>query len=224
MKKTIFGFLFVMAAFGVFGQTGQLSGVIRELSGTVELKNPGASGFVAAKAGDTISQDTIISTGFRSTALVVVGSATINVQPLTRLALSEIAASAGMETINLNLQAGRVRVDLTPPQGTRAAMQVSSPVATASVRGTSFEFDTRNLSVSSGTVSFSGNRGKQTLVHAGSTSRVEANGSAADPVRTKSQRLRPTPPVGTDVNSGNTGESNSRTGNVITFEFYYHID
>ena len=77
-------------------------------------------------------------------------------------------------------------------------MSVSSPSATASVRGTSFEFDTRNLSVHSGSVVFQGNRGRMMMVNAGSASKVESDGKVADPIETKTAGLLPPAPVGTD--------------------------
>ena len=71
-----------------------------------------------------------------------------------RLTLTEVQASGGEEKLNVNLHAGRVRVDVNPPAGAKASMSVSSPNATASVRGTSFFSDTRNLQVEQGTVLF----------------------------------------------------------------------
>ena len=197
MKKTILAFFLITTGLGVFAQNG----TIRELNGTVELKAAGASVFTVAKAGDTVRQDTVISTGFKSTALVEVGSALITVRPLTRLTLTEIRASSGAETINVNLQAGRVRVDVNPPAGTRASMAVNSPSATASVRGTSFEFDTRNLRVHSGEVGFQGNRGRMMVVNAGSASKIESDGRAADPIGIRITGLQPSLPSGTDAAS-----------------------
>ena len=172
------------------------SGVIKELSGIVELKNPGAADFVSARAGDTVTQDTIVSTGFKSTALLSVGSSSIMVRPLTRLSLAELSAVTGTETINVNLRTGRVRVDVNPPAGTRTNMTVRGPSATASVRGTGFDFDTRNLSVSHGKVAFKGNKGGTMIVGAGSTSKVGDSGKAADPIETTTVGLVPSSPAG----------------------------
>jgi len=86
MKKAFFVLMFILIGVSVFAQ----SGMIRELNGTVELKASGSSSFVIAKAGDQVSEDTVISTAFKSSALVAVGSALITVRPLTRLTLTEI--------------------------------------------------------------------------------------------------------------------------------------
>jgi hypothetical protein len=211
MKRTAAVIIFMLAGFCVFAQNG----TIRELSGTVEIKRPEASSFIAAKAGDQISQDTIISTALRSIATVEIGSAVIMLQPLTRLSLKEVSASSGSETINVQLQAGRVRVDVNPPAGRSASMTVVSPSATASVRGTSFDLSTRDLYVQHGSVGFSGNRGNLQLVNTGSGSQVKTDGSVDDPLETRSSRLLPPLPVGMDTRAGAPVETVSSSGSIV---------
>ena len=178
MKKTmcVLVSLLIFCSMGVYGQT--MTGIIEELNGTVEIKYSADQDFVTANRGDHISQDTVISTGFRSNAIIKVGSTLISVSPLTRLTLTEVVTSAGMESLNVNLQSGRVRVDVNPPAGTRAYMNVSSPSATASVRGTSFWFDGSSIGVNEGTVSFSGSRGHEIAVNSGSVSSVDSGNMA----------------------------------------------
>ncbi|MDR2900086.1 MAG: FecR domain-containing protein [Treponema sp.] len=198
----------------VFGQ----SGVIRELSGTVEIKPAGQTAFVPAKVGDEIAENTIVSTGIRSTALVAAGSTLITVRPLTRLSLAEISSAAGTETINVSLQTGRVRVAVNPPPGTKASMSVRGPSATASVRGTSFEFDTRNLFVDTGTVSFQGSKGGTMLVSAGATSTISGDGKAADPIETAAIALVPKPVSAVLETNTNTSSGVSSPSTVdVTF-------
>jgi hypothetical protein len=203
MKKTLFvGLLLAGAALCVFAQ----SGVISEFSGTVELKTAKSTSFVPAKTGDVVAADTIVSTGFRSTAVIKVGSSTIAVRPLTRLSLAEIRAESDSETLKVDLQAGRVRVDVKPPAGTRANTSVQSPSATASVRGTDFEFDAYNLKVYEGTVVLRGNDDNMEIpVPAGASSYVDAYGRAADPVEANRHALTPPAPVGT----GSSGKAPS---------------
>jgi hypothetical protein len=177
-KKMLFLLLLVFAVLHVFAQTG----VIREFSGEVELKRSGASSFVKAKQGDAVAEDTIVSTGFKSIAVIEVGNSTIAVKALTRLTLSEIRSAQDIETLNLRLQTGRVKVDVKPPAGAKANCTVQSPMATASVRGTSFEFDTCNLKVNEGSVAFRGNRGIGIIIPAGMASSVGVDGKAADPL------------------------------------------
>jgi len=185
------------AAFCAFAQHG----VIRELSGDVGLKLLGTSDFVPARAGDKVATDTVISTGFKSTAIIEAGSTLITVRPLTRLSFSEIQSASGRETVNADLQTGRVRVEVKPPAGSKAGVNVQCPGATASVRGTSFELDTYNLTVLEGTVVFLGNYGMPVPVPMGMNSYVNLEGRAADPVVTFNAGLSPSLPAG--VQAGN---------------------
>ena len=184
MKKQLFFFLLLAGGFlCVFAQeANQKSGTIREFTGEVELKRAGASAFVPAKPGDAIAADTIVSTGFKSAAIIEVGNSTIAIRPLTRLSLAEIHSTSDTETLNVNLQTGRVKVDVKPSAGARINCTVQSPSSTASVRGTSFEFDTCNLTVSEGSVAFRGNRGMEVLIPAGMTSSVDYDNKAVDPI------------------------------------------
>jgi hypothetical protein len=200
MKKIfITSLLVLISGFTAFSQNG----IIREFTGDVTLRPAGAADFVPAAAGAAVARDTIVSTGFRSTAVITVGSSTITVRPLTRLSLSEIQSSAEAENVNLNLQTGRVRVDVNPPAGSRANLTVQSPSSTASVRGTSFEVDARNLQVIEGRVIFTGNNGFQSVVSAGASSLITSDGRAQDPVIIAASELVPPAPVGT----GTSGES-----------------
>jgi hypothetical protein len=95
---------------------------------------------------------------------------------------------------------------------------VQSPSATASVRGTDFEFDTVNLRVYEGTVALRGNDGMAVSVPAGTVSQVDSYGRASDPVETGRQSLTPPAPVGT----GSSGKAlpsglplSSDTGTII---------
>ncbi|MDR3247148.1 MAG: FecR domain-containing protein, partial [Treponema sp.] len=118
---------------------------IREFTGTVEIKASGAAEWSAAQTGQTLSKDTMISTGFKSTAFIALGNSTMVVRPLTRLTLQEIQNIQGNESVNINLQSGRVRADVKPPENGATSFVVQSPMVTASVRGTSFNFDGLNL-------------------------------------------------------------------------------
>jgi hypothetical protein len=208
MKKLFFTlFLITFFLTGAFCQNG----IIRELAGEVELRHAGASSFVRASAGDDVALNTIISTGFRSTATIAVGHSLITVRPLTRLSLAEIQSMDNTENVSLNLQTGRIRVDVNPPAGQMTNFTVQSPVATASVRGTSFEFDTVNLSVEEGRVFFSGNTGSAVIVAAGGASFVRIDGTAIEPAGVEALILTPPAPIGTPLTDG-TSSLDSASG------------
>ena len=217
MKRVTITVLILLCTASLFAQqNAPLLGEITGLTGTVELKPAGEANYIPAKAGDTVARDTIVSTGFKSTVLIKAGSTVLTVRPLTRLSLSEIMSSAGTETLNVNLQTGRVKVDVSPPAGTRASMTIQSPAATASVRGTSFEFDTQSLTVLEGAVAFQGSGNAAMLVSAGSTSDISANGRPADPVETFKTGLLPTAPAGSDTGFINSGTSAFGVSDSVT--------
>jgi hypothetical protein len=203
MKKESLVFLLtVVFRLSVYDQKG----ILKEFPGPVELKPAGNASFAPAATGAQVKQDTVISTGFKCTALLEVGSALITVRPLTRLTLKEISASQGTETLNLSLQTGRLRVDVNPPAGAKASFTVVSPIATASVRGTSFFFDTMNVRVREGTVAFKGNAGYAVQVPAGSFSGVGAYSTAAAAQTSSGTGVTPSSPVGYDAaTAGTTG-------------------
>jgi hypothetical protein len=174
----------------------------RNLSGTVEVKAPGSEVWRNAVEGNRIEKNTIISTGFKSTAVVVLGDSVLTVRPLTRLSLEEIIRSQSDEQVNLYLHTGRVRADVSPPSGGKTDFVVRSPMATASVRGTSFEFDTEQLVVQEGRVQYSLENGRQTYVAAGGTSYVdETGGSLVTPFEAMAELLSPALPPGSDSGS-----------------------
>jgi len=161
--------LLVFAVSGIFAQEA----IIRELSGTVELKQPGSSAWVNAVQGQRVAGSTVISTGFKSNALIAIGNSVINVRPLTRLTLTEIRASQNTETINVGLQTGRVRLDVKPPAGVRTSATVQTPVATASTRGTVFEVGLFELWVIEGSIEYRGKSGAPVIVDAGGYSTID---------------------------------------------------
>jgi hypothetical protein len=216
MKKIIFVTLLTLTAFTVYSQTG----IIREFTGDVALKPEGASAFVPAEAGSQVAQNTIVSTGFKSIAIIAVGSSVIMVRPLTRLSLAEISSANNTENLNVNLQTGRVRVEVRPPAGTRANATVQSPTATASVRGTEFEMDASNISVINGTVAWQGSDGLSAMVQGGSSSTV-VDGGAVNPAELAASDLLPSAPVGAG-SSGKSGSSSGESGTVLELILEYN--
>ena len=183
MKKTIVLTMILLGAAVVYGQKPEA--VIRELTGTVELKAGGSAEWKAAKAGDTIEEATVISTGFKGTAILAVGSSTFTVRPLTRLSLEALMSRDNTETINVGLRTGRVQVDVKPPAGGRTEFSVQTPVATASVRGTVFDIDPVKVRVSEGSVTYrsSGVQARPVMVSAGQGSQVDTtSGRVVNPI------------------------------------------
>lgn len=187
--------------------------VIKEVTGKVEIRDSPAAAWAPALEGTALTKDTVISTGFKSVAVVSLGNSTLTVRPLTRLTLEEIARAEGSEQVQLYLLAGRVRAEVTPPAGGRTDFSVRSPSATASVRGTSFSFDSVNLNVIGGLVRFSGSIGNPVYVGAGEGSFVGEGGRPANPSDVAAANALPTLPVG--VGAGTIGSLSSSGGRPV---------
>lgn len=216
MKRIIFvcllAFAFVLT---VHSQAGK----IREITGEVQLKPAGSSVFIPAAPGAAVAQDTIVSTGIRSTAIIDVGSSSVVVRPLTRLSLSEISGSSGNENLNISLQSGRIRVDVKPPSGTKANATVTSPTATASVRGTSFDMDYRNLDVFDGKVFWVGQNKLGVTVRSGNRNKIKIDGYPQYPVELVEAGLAPHRPRG----AGESMETVSSSGSEIINSYVYGV-
>jgi hypothetical protein len=197
MKRRICGLVLflAMAAPLLFAQEA----LIREISGTVEVKAANAADWSPAVRGQSIARSTLISTGFKSSALIVIGNSTLSVQPLTRLSLEELASAEGSEKVDLSLRTGRVRANVKPPAEGKIDFTVRSPSSTASVRGTSFEFNGIELRVAEGTVHLSGAGRNGTYVGAGHIARANIEtGRITGAVETAQEELAPSVPAGAD--------------------------
>ena len=190
--------------------------VIRELAGTVELKEAGSAKWEPAKVGSILKGDTVISTGFRSIAVIAVGNSIITVKPLTRLSITELSRVQNTENVELNLTTGRIHAQVKPPAGGKTDFTVRSSSATASVRGTIFEFDTLNLRVTEGTVNFTGASGVPVVIDAGRASFAsDSSGRAAPPEETASTELAPPLPTATEQALPPVVTQPTTTGKVV---------
>jgi hypothetical protein len=195
MKSFITAMVFFGLAPVLFAQNGL--GTIREVSGVVEVKASGSGNWVPARPGDILKRDTIISTGFRSAAVLSLGESVLRVGPLSRLSLEELARLPEKDAVSIRMRVGRVRAAVAPPNKGRVEFTIRSPIATASVRGTVFDFDTINLNVHEGWVDFSAPAGPALAVNAGAGSSIdETNQAVTAPVTVTAQALVPAAPVG----------------------------
>jgi hypothetical protein len=180
----------------VFAQTA----IIQELSGTVEVKQA-SGGWVRAAVGMRLEPDMTVSTGFRSTALIRMGTSTVVLRPLTRIGVEELAASPGKEQAVLSLRTGRIRASVNPPvEGGTADFHVRSPTATASVRGTKFDMDLSTVKMYSGALAFAGSDGVPAIVSAGRSGYAGTGGQVSD-------NLNPDMPLGIQSGNGRIGIS-----------------
>lgn len=168
MKKIIIIFALMLISSGLFAD---ISAILSEVSGKVEIKAPGEA-WQKAEEGMSISKGYLISTGFKAEAVLNIGPSQLIVKQLTRMELSELVEKEGTISTGLNLRVGKIRAEVRTTEGLRQDFRLTSPVSTAAVRGTSFEFDGVNLKVFEGTVAFTNRRGQTRSVNMGEASRI----------------------------------------------------
>jgi hypothetical protein len=205
----IIGLAFLLAAGAACAQEA----FIRELTGTVEVKVPGAAAWNPARQGQELQRNTLVSTGFKSSAVIALGNSTLTVQPLTRLSLEELIRTGTTEKVDLNLRVGRIRAEVKPPVGGATEFTVRSPSATASVRGTIFEFDGIRLSVDEGRVHVSGSGGGGAYVGAGGQALTNVEtGRITGAAETARDTLAPSLPAGITGVPDSVSDSVPETG------------
>ena len=173
MKRYIFaGFMIIIAAV-LFA--ADLTAVVKDVSGKVEVMSPGGS-WKKASTGMKIETGDSISTGFRSQAILTLGASQVVVKQLTRMELTELVEKQGTVRTGLNLRVGKIKAKVRTTAGLRQDFRLTSPVSTAAVRGTDFEYDGVNLKVLEGSVEFTNKRGQRRLVPAGVASKIIGTG------------------------------------------------
>ncbi len=175
MKTLYIGFFLVFITFNL---SAQYSYNVTQASGKVEISVSGR-GWTVVSVGDQVPVSATISTGFGSRATLEGAGAVITIEPLTRMTVNELRANSGggAET-SLGLRTGRIRAAVRSTDAGRTRFSVSSPVATAAVRGTEFGFNGYKVDVGTGTVGLiSGTTGKSVNVPQGANSKVDENGT-----------------------------------------------
>ena len=163
-KRTIFIAVSVfMCALGLSAEDA----VVTAVRGKAEIKQNG--GWVAAVPGTVIAAGGTVMTGFKSELTLKIGASVIVVQPLTRLKIEEILQKNETLESNVYLDLGAVKTDVKPPAPSKKVeFKVKTPVATASVRGTSGTITADGILIgTSGKWAFSNADGKTTLVTPG---------------------------------------------------------
>ena len=148
MKKLVLSLIFTAVAFTSFAMQAQ----VVSTKGKAEVQNGGT--WVALKPGDSLDQGSVIQTGFKSEVILKIKESTVTVAPLSRLTLQTLAEREGLsgakgkDETTIFLDTGSLKSNVQKSADRRVGFTVRSPVATASVRGTIFDFATKYKSVS----------------------------------------------------------------------------
>ena len=187
MKKLIIILSILAIAIPVFATD---YAVIKNVSGRVEVQNPGES-WVRAAAGDSLPQGASISTGFGASAVLEVGASILEVDALTRMKLEELVQESGTQTTGLFLRVGRVNAEVKRDEGLSHNFKLRSPSSTAAVRGTNFSFDGKTLKVHRGAVGLiSAALAREVAVAANETAQQQENGKTTTPAEVMQRNAR----------------------------------
>ena len=136
MKKLFANILIFSAlsflALPIFAEDAKVVAVV----GKAEVQK--GSDWVALSIGDSVPKGSVISTGFKSELLLKVNASNIKLGPLTRMTVEQLIQNESENKTSLFIDSGKVNVEVNKTGNKREDFKVSSPVATASVRGTSF--------------------------------------------------------------------------------------
>lgn len=111
--------------------------VVNSVVGKVEVQLNDS--WIQLKNGDILTSGSVISTGFKSSAVLYIGQSLIEVRALTRLTIEEIVEQNQNYNTTMFLDAGNIKADIKKSENKRVGFKVRTSVATASVRGTSGE-------------------------------------------------------------------------------------
>ena len=202
MKKI--GIILVLISLIMGSLFAQSSAVIKETTGKVEVQAPGGQ-WTSAAVGMSISRGTTISTGFGSRALLDLGNAVLNVQPLTRLRLEELIEKEGTVQTDLFLRVGKVKAEVKSISGLQQDFKLRSPVSTAAVRGTEFDYSGYDVVVIDGEVIYQTSRGQERTYSSGEGGGDKGDGTATSGGDSKNEDAGINP-----YTAGPGGESGSR--------------
>ncbi|MBN1698098.1 MAG: FecR domain-containing protein [Spirochaetales bacterium] len=144
---SFFLFLFLVPVFS------QETIIVKNVRGKVEVKLP-AQTWQPAKENMTLSKGTMIATGFKSEAVIDLGTSFVTVKPLTRMKLEELLRREDTIQTDIFLDFGKVTAEVKKTEGTKQDFKLKSPVSTAAVRGTIITYDMYSVFVKDGYCDF----------------------------------------------------------------------
>lgn len=170
------------------------SGEVIAIKGKVEVQKDGQ--WRLAQKGESLDSGVLVSTGFKSELTLKVDGSTIIVQPLTRLRLDEIVKKGDVLSSKVYLDMGSIKANVKAAETKKVSFTVRTPVATASVRGTSGEISYNGiLNGETGIWDYINQSGDVVKVFAGDTVSIDNFGNITPAQITFAQDVKPQTPV-----------------------------
>jgi hypothetical protein len=167
----------VLAALLLASPAGaQVAATVAKITGKAQVLK--GADWTPLAVGQKLEPGDTVSTGFRSELQLSIGASVVTVKALSRLTLKTLTQNGTDLQTDLYLKVGKVDAEVNKSETVATqTFKVSSPVATASVRGTAFSFDTLNLRVTRGLVDFSDLSGALVSVPVGESARAAVPGT-----------------------------------------------
>ncbi len=154
---------------------------VTAVKGKVEVKQSGGA-WRPAKQGLAIKKGTVISTGFKSELTLKIDGSVIVVKPLTRLKVEDIAKKGEAVSSEVFVNVGSISANVKPKSTKRVQFKVKTPVATASVRGTSGIICADGQLIGfTGTWAYTNNLGQKAAVKSGCVVTLDEKGEIVSP-------------------------------------------
>lgn len=211
MRLTIAALALLLPCVPLFAQQ---TAVIKQLTGKVQLKHPGAE-WINAAPGATVGLGTIVSTGFNSTAVLDLGTSEIQVRPLTRLRLDELLRNANKVTTNVFLTVGEVHASVEHLPSLIQSFTLQSPVSTAAVRGTQFTYAGSWVETQDGVVRFTNSAGFGRDVSRGQGSELAGSDLPVSPSDYRAEHVNVNPFTGPFGEAVTASPPATNTGTIV---------
>ena len=138
MKKLLSAFfLLSVLALSAYSQD-KIFAKVEAVSGKVEIYK--GNTWSSLTEGALLNRGDIISTGFNSEAVILIKDSRVKLAALTRMTVEQLAENDVKEETRLFIDTGKVSASVKHAENKRTDFKVRSPVSTASVRGTEFDF------------------------------------------------------------------------------------
>lgn len=189
-----------------------LDAQVKNVTGKVEVQKDGS--WVPLKEGDVLAKGAMVSTGFKSSADLKINDAIVTLGPLTRMTVQQLVEDNTIDETSLFMDSGSVKADINRESGKRVNFKISSPVATASVRGTTLTMRGNTVTCSNGSVSVEPSTSAEAVINESevpSTSNVPVEGVST--ANTRATDLGGTD-NGTVISAGQSTKLDSRTNSV----------
>lgn len=144
---------------------------VTDVTGSAQYRI-GSGEWQTVQVDDQLSTDAEIVTSVRAGVTINAAGNEVVIGGLSRVRISELVQSAGEIRTRVELPYGRMSANVRSGANRGNDFSVSTPIATAAVRGTEFTFSGYELGVSHGDVELANQIGQTHSVRAGQLSRA----------------------------------------------------